>query len=148
MPRLVEQVRALLWFQYYMTLVALLSVVLFVGLFSSGPVGREMQDWAITAMFQLAILAAALFTASKLWQRGWVWVYVMVVIAELGAVAVCVYVFLSWRDAPSTGITADIGALVYAGLTLWVLIDLFRGETLRYVFGRTPRPYVTLRPPP
>jgi hypothetical protein len=127
LPRLVDQVRALLVFQFYATMAALLGVLLFGGLAASSPAGRDIGDFVITAMFVLAGLAVPIWLGSRLWSRGWSWVYLMVVLAEAGTIAAAVFFFRS-------GAALGLGSAVYLGLTGWILVDLCRGEVRRFFF--------------
>ena len=127
LPRLVDQVRALLWLQFYATMAGLLGVLLLGGLAADSPVGHDIEDWVITAMFTLVALAAPLWLGSRLWRRGWSWVYLMVTLTELGAVAAVVFFVRS-------GVAFSIGGVIYLGLIAWVLFDLARGEVRRYFF--------------
>ena len=131
LPRLVDQVRALLWLQFYATMAGLLGVLLVGGLAASAGLGRaverKFENWSITAMFVLVALAVPLWLGSRLWSRGWAWVYVLVAVTELGAVAATVFFFRS-------GIAFGVGAVIFVGLTGWVLVDLGRGEVRRFFF--------------
>src|SRR4051794_21903561 len=95
LPRLVDQVRALLLLQFYATMAGLLGVLLVGGLASGSMAGRDVEDWAITAMFTLVALAVPLWLGSRLWRRGWAWVYLMVALTEIGAIAAAVFFFRS-----------------------------------------------------
>ena len=127
LPRLVDQVRALLVFQFYATMAALLGVLLVGGIMAGSRPIEELQDFIITAMFVLAGLAVPMWLGSRLWPRGWSWVYLMVALAELGTVATAVFF-------ARNGAALSLGAVVYLGLTGWILVDLGRGEVRRFFF--------------
>jgi hypothetical protein len=128
LPRLVELARILLWLQYYLTMAGLLGVVLVGGLAASrGPLPTEFSDWVITLMFVLVALAVVFGAGSKLWWRGWAWVYLVVALAELGAVAAAVYLLRG-------GWYFGLGGIVSVALTVWAMITLVRGEVRRFFF--------------
>ncbi len=130
LPRLVEQVRLLLWLQMYFTLLALLAVLIVFGTMGSAmdTTDQDRFGLSIVTMIPLAILLAML---GRLVRRRWAWVYLVVVVAELAAIALVVGAVLS-------GLAFTIVGVIYAALTLWIVADLFRGQVLRYFFTRAP----------
>jgi hypothetical protein len=138
LPRLVDQVRILMWFQMHLSLIGVLVVILAAVWVDKTDQGfnyqvideaSRIEQRLFQAMVLLVGIAVVLAICAKLLWRGWKWVYLLALVAQAGAVAVVIEGFL-------VGVGGALLVLLYAGLTGWILVDLFRGEVLRYVWRR------------
>jgi hypothetical protein len=132
LPRLVDQLRILLWFQMYLTLIGVLAVTLDLGIFGSALTASYDNSWAdslFATMLALILVAILLAISAKLTRRGWMWVYALIVLTELAVVAVIMF-------AARIGVGAVLFGVLYGGLTGWVIADLCRGEVRRHFFSR------------
>jgi hypothetical protein len=139
LPRLVDQVRALLWFQMALSLIGLLVTIVIGGIVSrqdlivldTAAANRldALERRLFLIMAALIVIAVIVAVSAKLLWRGWKWVYVLTVLAEALAVAVVLAAVVS-------GLAGGLIVLLYAALTGWILVDLFRGEVLRYFWLR------------
>ncbi len=121
LPRLVDQLRILLWFQMHLSLIGL--IVVFVWAYFVDKQRQITFDSALRAqvsrtenrlfltMGALILVAVLLAICAKLLWRGWKWVYL-------------------------AGLDGALLVLLYAALTGWILVDLFRGEVRAYVWRR------------
>ena len=139
LPRLVDQVRALLWFQMFLSLIGLL-VTIIIGVIvakqdllvlDTAAANRRdaLERQLLLTMAALIVIPVFVAVCAKLLWRGWKWVYLLAVLAQAIAVAVIV-------GAVSSGLAGGLLVLLYAALTGWILVDLFRGEVLNYVWRR------------
>jgi O-antigen ligase len=141
LPRLVEQIRALLVFQRYLTVVAILAAFIAAALGENAadqisPYNPEAWDAAHslpTRLFAVSLglipVAIALAVCGKLLWRRWAWVYLLLLIAQAAVVALIVV-------AVTTGYAAVIPAIIYSVLTVWIIVDMFRPEVLRFFWRK------------
>jgi hypothetical protein len=129
LPRLVEQLRILLWFQMHLTLIGLLIVLAAVGFVAS--VRHVQLDSGVVEQLLLSMLllvGTAVFLAicAALVRRRWVLVYPLIVLVEVAVIVNIV-------RAVASGLVGFLLVLVYAALTGWVIADLSRREVRVYL---------------
>jgi hypothetical protein len=78
-------------------------------------------------MGALIVIAVALAICAKLLWRRWKWVYLLILATEAGAVTIIV-------QGVASGLVFGLVVLLYAALTGWILVDLFRREVRAYVW--------------
>jgi hypothetical protein len=155
LPRLVEQMRVLLWLQFFVTLLNTLPLFLFEWIlqgreddaFRAGgfdnPAYWFWSDRAdLVGRLALAVLGTAVLLAicAGLTRQGWIVLYPLIIVAEAAVVASLVWLVL---DSVYVGMGVTL-ALAFGG---WALTDLFRGQTRRFIFRRRSRvPAVTPSP--
>jgi len=144
LPRLVEQIRALLVFQRYLTVLAILAALIAAALAENladqtSPFNPRAWDAAhripmrlFAVSIGLVPVAIALAVCGKLLWRHWTWVYLLLLLAQAAVVGVIVL-------AVTTGYAAIIPAILYSVLTVWIIVDLFLPEVLRFFWTRTGR---------
>src|SRR5690349_21574948 len=133
LPRFVDQMRILLWFQFFLTLVLFLAVLIGIGTISdayddSFEANQQLQDHLFVLL--LLLLGTTLIQAlsAGLVRRGWAIVAPLILLSQ---VAVVVDLFWSlW-----IGTFGAFGATLLVLLGGWILADLFRGEVRRYLLG-------------
>jgi hypothetical protein len=142
LPRLVDQMRLLLWFQFYLTLLSAMP------LFIYGWILQGQQDdlfgdevaWEIMGnrASQVLILGMATVGSGVLAaicaglvrrRRIAALLYPLILVAE------ALIVFVLAKDVLD-GVYLGFGVLLSLVLGGWILADLFRGETLSYAFRR------------
>jgi hypothetical protein len=151
LPRLVDQVRILLWFQMYLSLIGVVAVLIWAAIVEkrrlvifedAGYSGvtypaysrlTDLRDQLLFAMAALVVVAVVLAVCAKLLRRGWKWVYLLILATQAVVVAIIV-------RGVTSGWTGGLLVLLYAALTGWILADLFRGEVLAFVWRRADRP--------
>jgi O-antigen ligase len=74
-------------------------------------------------------VAIALAVCRRLLWRRWKWVYVLLLLAQAAVVALIVI-------AVTTGYAAIIPAIMYSAMTVWIVVDMFRPEVLRFFWTR------------
>ncbi len=135
-PRLVEQLRLLLWGQAYLSMLGVLVCLIggyYVNrrkLLSSGDAYnrlRGLEDRVGLVLLGLALVAILLAVCAPLMRRRWPPVHVFVLAVEVLAVALIV-------TAVRIGLAGTILMILYAALTAWIVVDLLRGEVLRYLW--------------
>jgi hypothetical protein len=134
LPRLVDQMRILTWFQFHLTLVTLV-VAIVLGAVLSGhdlsytsvddPVARQLGRVEVLILV-LAGTAILLAVAAALVRRGFMVAFPLVILAE---VAVLVDVGLAVR----TGVILGLVAVLLLILGGWILADLFRREVRTFL---------------
>lgn len=141
LPRLVEQIRALLVFQWFLTVVAILAAFTAGALVENAadqlsPDNPDAWDAAhsvptrlLGVSLGLIPVAIALAVCGRLLWRRWAWVYVLLFIAQVAVVGVIVV-------AVTTGYAAIIPAIIYSAITVWIIVDMFRPEVLRFFWTK------------
>ena len=139
LPRLVDQLRALLWFQVFLSLIGLIVTIIIGSIVSKqdllvldrAAANRRdaLERQLFLTMAALIVIAVLVAVCAKLLWRGWKWVYLLAVLAQAIAVTVVV-------AAVTSGLVGSLLVLLYAALTGWILVDLFRAEVLAYVWRR------------
>jgi hypothetical protein len=136
LPRLVEQVRLLLWMQMFLSLIGLLVAIIgayyvdrrkLMGIGDSYSRLRGLEDRIELLLLGFFAVAVLLAVCAPLVRRRWPPVHVLVLAVEVLAVVVIAL-------AVRVGLAATILVIVYAALTAWIVVDLFRGEVLRYLW--------------
>ncbi len=130
-PRLVDQTRILLWFQFHLTLVSLLVTMFLAVLvekhthgYDADPVLEQRLTRLELLLLLLAATALVLAVAAATVRRGW-WIgWPLAVLAE---VAVLVDAALSWRAGVIVGLILALLLL----LAVWTSVNLCRPELLR-----------------
>jgi hypothetical protein len=146
LPRLVEQLRILLWMQMHLTVLGFLAAVLLVGFVSNyrdGALPRETEDWLMLTMGLQLVAAVLLATcAALLRRRRWKVVHLLALAAEAMVIAIVVRAFAQAFIGllTQTGLFTWVLMPIYAALTGWILVDLFRGEVLRHLWRRGTAP--------
>lgn len=136
LPRLVDQMRVLLWFQFFLTLVLFLAVLIGTASINdvygdSGSTRLEDHLWTLMLMLLGTTVIQAL--AAGLLRHGWAVLAPLVLVSQLAVLADlgwCLYI----------GTFGAFGACLLVLLGGWILADLFRGEVRRYLFGPKQRP--------
>jgi hypothetical protein len=138
LPRLVEQVRILLWMQMFLSVFGMLVCLLdgqYVNrlkLLSTGDAYSRLSRLETRVeLVLLGLVAAAILLAvcAPLVRRRWPPVHLLALAIEVGTLAVAIIL-----------IAADIGpltttfAILYSALSVWIVVDLFRGEVLRHLW--------------
>lgn len=136
LPRFVEHLRILLWMQMFLSMIGLL-VSLIGGYYinrrklaSTGDAYsrlRGLEDRVELLLLGFVAAAILLAVCAALVRRRWPPVHVFVLAVEALAVAIVVV-------AASTGLAGTLLVILYAALTVWILVDLFRGEVLQYLW--------------
>ncbi len=126
-PRLVEQLRILLWFQMHLTLLGLLVVLIVAGTFSNIRLAHHFVDQLLRMALLLVGIAVALPLCARLLRRGWFWAYPVILAIEAAVIFVIV-------QAVAFGLVGTLLVLLYAALTGWILADLCRREVRAYLF--------------
>jgi hypothetical protein len=136
LPRLVEQLRILLWMQMFLSVLGVL--VCLVGLYyinrrkllSSDDAYwrlRRLEDQVELVFLGLFAAAILLAVCAPLVRRRWPVVHLFALAVEALVVAIIVM-------AVRVGLAATFLMILYAALTVWILVDLFRGEVLRHLW--------------
>jgi hypothetical protein len=128
LPRLVDQLRLLLWFQLHLTLLGLLVVLLVGGIFSKNYLARDFVDQMLRMALLLVGIAAALSLCTRILRRGWFWAYPVILAVEAAVIFVVV-------RAVAFGVAGTLLVLLYAALAGWILVDLTRREVRAHLFG-------------
>jgi hypothetical protein len=130
LPRLVEQLRILLWFQLHLTLLGLLVLLIWLGTHRRAGLyhgaDREFDDQLARGLLLLAGIAVVLPVCVKLLRPGWFWAYLFILAVEAAVIVVIV-------GAVTSGLAGTLLALLYAAVTGWILVDLFRREVRAYL---------------
>jgi hypothetical protein len=142
LPRLVEQVRVLLWFQMHLTLLALLVTLLVFGITHSA-LEVDQSDAVVQTLLGLTVLAIALGVSSRLVRHRWPPVLLLVVLTEAGVVwfivravaggVVRVLLHRSAAEPLADMISSNLLALLYVVFTGWTIVNLFRREVWGYL---------------
>lgn len=143
LPRLVEQVRILLWMQMHLTLIALLGLLLYLGI-ASAVLDEDEVDQGMVTMLALVATAVALAVCAKLVRRRWPWVWFLILATEAAVVVIVVRAvtggvtgLLAHRDVGTSIVdflVTDLLALLYVTFTAWIIVDMFRREMRAYLF--------------
>jgi O-antigen/teichoic acid export membrane protein len=132
LPRLVEQLRILLWFQMHLTVLALTILMCLVGYFSDirDYIPDEVVMLRITAAVGLLVVIAALLATCAGLLRRWRWaaIYVLIVLTEVMAV-------VAVGLALATGFVISALLLPYVALVSWIVVNLARREVRAYLWG-------------
>jgi len=136
LPRLVEQLRVLLWMQMHASLLGVLVLIILAAVaanrqFAHPGAATDFADRVLLAAAALSGVAAVLAICAKLLWRGWPWLFVLILATEAAVVVIIV-------RAVTSGLLFGLAAVLYAGLTAWILADLFRPEVLTYLLRRRP----------
>jgi hypothetical protein len=141
LPRLVEQVRILLWMQMFLSVFGVLVCLLDLRevnrleLLSSGDAYRRLGrlEERVGLVF-LGFVAAAILLAvcAPLVRRRWPPVHLLALAVEVETLVVAITIIVA-RIGPVT----TIFAILYSALAVWILVDLFRGEVLRHLWRST-----------
>jgi hypothetical protein len=139
LPRLVEQTRALLYIQAYLTVFAVLAAIVWGATLSSrpwpDPSDSEMVDRLLVASLVLAVTAAVLALACTSFRRGWRVGWPLALVGEVAALLVSVvltsYLVLTEGTLLQNVVLGLVIAL-YAISNLWVPVNLFRPQVLRF----------------
>ncbi len=135
LPRLVDQLRILLWFQFYLTLILMLAVTIVLGLTNEHDIGDpytgydavEQQESRLFVLLLLLLGTSILLALSAgLLRFGWVLHFPLIVLAELAVVTA-----LGWTLV--VGTVFGIGTALLLLFGGWVLVDLFRAEVRAYL---------------
>jgi hypothetical protein len=132
LPRLVDQMRILTWFQFYLTLVALVVAIILGAVLSHRPyLGtddpfEQQLDRVQELMLVLTGTAILLAVTAALVRRGFAVAFPMVILAEM---AVLVEVWLAAR----AGIVLGVVVALLVILGGWILVDLFRREVRTFL---------------
>ncbi|GAB1646570.1 hypothetical protein KRMM14A1259_69930 [Krasilnikovia sp. MM14-A1259] len=126
MPRLVEQTRALLLLQMYLTLLVLLFMTLLMQ-FLTRAMGPDRGDRFVIVYVILLCVPFALGTSAWMFRRGLVLGWILAVVAEVVSLFIAVGSILG----PFTGIAAVL-LLVVASC---IMVNLLRPEVRRFFFG-------------
>jgi hypothetical protein len=144
LPRLVDQMRILLWFQFYLLLLSAIPSFIY-GAIMQGQQEQyygDIMGWeifenrataAITAGFATVGVGVLSAICAGLVRRRKVAVVLYPLVLATEALVIVVLA----RDVRD-GLYAGLGAVLSLALGGWILVDLFRGETLAYVFRRAP----------
>lgn len=132
LPRLVEQLRILLWFQMHLTVLALTILMCLVGYFSDirDYIPDEVVMLRITAAVGLLVVIAALLATCAGLLRRWRWaaIYVLIVLTEVMTV-------VAVGLALATGFVISALLLPYVALVSWIVVNLARREVRAYLWG-------------
>lgn len=136
LPRLVEQLRVLLWLQAFLSVLGVL--VSLIGaqyvdrrkMLSSGDAYfrlRGLQDRLEVVVLGLLAVAVLLSVCAPLVRRRWPPVHVFVLAVEALVVAVIV-------ATVGTGLAGTVLMVFYAALAAWIVVDLFRADVVRHLW--------------
>jgi hypothetical protein len=139
LPRLVEQTRALLYIQAYLTVFAVLAAIVWGAALSSRPwpdaSDKQLVDRLLMASLILAVTAALLALACTSFRRGWRIGWPLALIGEVAALLVSVvltsYLVLTEGTLVQNVVLGAVIA-VYAISNLWIPVNLFRPQVLRF----------------
>jgi hypothetical protein len=135
LPRLVDQLRVLLWMQMHLSLlgavVATFAVVI-VDRYNQNDLSGNPAREALERRLELGLLLLAAATVllaicAPLVRRRWPPIHLLSLATEAIVVVVIV-------DAARSGVAPVLFGILYAALTVWILADLFRGEVLRHLY--------------
>lgn len=135
LPRLVDQMRILLWFQFFVTLVTFLGVLIGTMLITNTQLDATSDEYASTVHLehQLAVLLLAMAgtlilqaLSAGLLRFGWVVHFPLIVLAQLAVLAELGYTL--WL-----GNFGALGAALLVLLGIWIMANLIRGEVRRYL---------------
>ena len=142
LPRLVDQLRILLWFQFYLTLINTLAVFGYMAIVDGHR--RDSYDdliaWELFTQREEQVVAVALIMlgsaivlaiCARLARHRSVVLYPFVIVAELG-------VLYGLIRAIQAEVYAGIGVALVVLLGGWILTDLFRGEVGAFLRGQRP----------
>ncbi|BFU44413.1 hypothetical protein [Krasilnikovia sp. MM14-A1004] len=125
LPRRVEQTRALLLLQMYLTLLVLLFMTLLMQ-FLTRAMGLSRGDRFVTVYVILLCVPFLLGLSAWMFRRGMILGWILAFVAEVVSFAIAVGSILG----PFTGIAAIILLVVSS----CILVNLFRPEVRRYFF--------------
>jgi hypothetical protein len=141
LPRLVEQMRILTWFQFHLTLVTLLVAIVIAATLSSrrlanfgvggDPIEQQLERVEVLCL-ALTGTAILLAVTAALVRRGFAVAFPLVLLAE---VAVLVDVAL----AAGAGIVLRVVVVLLVILGVWILVDLFRREVWTFLLRSSHR---------
>ncbi|WP_412751269.1 hypothetical protein [Krasilnikovia sp. M28-CT-15] len=126
LPRLVEQTRALLLLQMYLTLLVLVFMTLLMQ-FLTRAMGPSRGDRFFTVYVILLCVPFVLGLSAWMFRQGMVLGWILAFVGEVVSFSIAVGSILG----PFTGIAAII-LLVVASC---IMVNLFRPEVRRYFFG-------------
>ncbi|MEU7908345.1 hypothetical protein [Actinoplanes sp. NPDC049118] len=126
LPRLVEQTRALLLLQMYMTVLVLFFMTLLMRFLTSSAMGAR-GDRFVVIFVTLACIPVALGLSAMLFRRGWALGWMLALVAELATLVVAI--------ASILGPFAGLAAIILFVVGSWSLVNLFRAEVRRFFFG-------------
>jgi hypothetical protein len=138
LPRLVEQVRILLWMQTFLSVFGLLVCLLDgrdinrLKLLSSGDAYRRLsrlENQVELVILGLATAAILLAVCAPLVRRRWPPVHLFALAVEVGILVLAISLIAA-RIGPVT----TTFMILYAALSVWIVVDLFRGEVLRHLW--------------
>lgn len=148
LPRLVDQLRLLLWFQFYVTLLTLVPIMIVAGLtanasastlLTTDSVDQRIVERLSLALVVLAGVAILLAICAGTVRRGWIVLYPLILLTEVAVGGMLVLLL-------AEGIYSGLYLLLTVAFGVWAVIDLCRGEVRGYLLRR-PRPAADLVPP-
>ncbi|MEU4220232.1 hypothetical protein [Actinoplanes sp. NPDC026623] len=129
LPRRVEQTRALLSLQVYLTLLVLFFMTFLMRfLFHTFSTSRS-DSFSPTFVIMVA-LPIMLWLSTRLFRPGWWAGWTLAFVAELATLVTAIGSIL--------GPFAGIAAVILLALATYVLVNLFRAEVRQFFFGRPP----------
>jgi hypothetical protein len=140
LPPLVDRVRILTWFQFYLTLV-ILAVALVVGGIASGSTrsvvrtdeaSRQYLGRVEVLMLVLAATAVLLAISAAVLRRGFAVAYPLTVVAELA-------VLLAFVLAVRAGVVLIVVTVLPILLTVWIAADVSRRDVRAFMLGSARR---------
>lgn len=146
LPRLVEQLRILLWLQLHLTVLGFLAAFLLVGYVSNysrggGTLPRQTEDWLWLTLGLQVVAVVLLAVSAGLLRRGALVAHPLALVAEAVVLVILVRSFAQafLGLVTQTGLFTFLYMPIYAALTGWVVVDLFRGEVLRFLWRHRSR---------
>jgi hypothetical protein len=145
LPRLVEQVLALLRLQRWLSLVILLATFVFLVITTRNSTDPDTAENAVITWALLVLDPILLGLGALLLRRRWLVGHPVILLAELTTVLIIVQgvragvlgIITMKTSAPLLGLVVeDLIALLFVIFTGWVLVDLFRSEVLAYFYRR------------
>jgi hypothetical protein len=127
LPRRVEQTRALLSLQMYLTLLVLFFMT-FLMRFLFHTFSTSRGDSFSPTFVIMVCLPIMLWVSTRLFRRGW-WVgWTLAFVAELATLVTAIGSIL--------GPFAGLAAVILFALAAYVIVNLFRAEVRRFFFAR------------
>ncbi|MFC7549999.1 hypothetical protein [Plantactinospora sp. GCM10030261] len=132
LPPRVEQTRALLVIQTWLSLLVLLGAFLLLPVMAERNPDTGPSDQLLVLYGSLMVTPALLALAAWTVRRGWTAGWVFALLAEL-AMAFVLYA------AFTVGAFVGVPALLFGGLAIWVGINVFHPEVRHFFFSRAGR---------
>lgn len=129
LPRRVEQTRALLLLQTYLTLLVLFFMAFLIRFLISAD-GASGGSRLNIILAVLVFLPIALWLSTRLFRPGWWPGWVLAFVAELATLVTAIGSIL--------GPFAGVAAVILFVLATYVIVNLFRAEVRQFFFGRPP----------